>query len=329
MTRPPRIEYAGARYHVINRGNYRRNLFQVEGATEAFERTLGEAAVKFGWRVAAYVVMRNHFHLAVETPEPNLSLGMKWLQGTWARRFNRFRSQSGRPFQGRFKSLVIEDGRGYRRVCDYIHLNPARAHAVAVAEIGTYRGSSLWHYLSGKPAIWQDGEWLMNAVGGMPNTTEGWQLYCYRLGVLMGDKEARDQLSAKHLSQGWCVGGKEFRQTLRDGMKEQLSQWRERRFAGLEPDAAKVERAVMWEDVLQACALVAKIDLAALSDKKSADEKALLAAALKQTTSASNGWIAQRLGMGQPASASQFVRRYLADELKKERLEWLLSKVKA
>ncbi len=58
------------------------------------------------------MVMRNHFHLALETPEPNLSVGMKWLQGTWARRFNRFRGQIGRPFQGRFKSLVVEDGEG-------------------------------------------------------------------------------------------------------------------------------------------------------------------------------------------------------------------------
>ena len=85
MARPLRIEYAGARYHVINRGNYRKNLFEGEGAAEAFERTLGEAAIKFSWRVHAYVVMQNHFHLALELKEPNLSLGMKWLQGTWTR----------------------------------------------------------------------------------------------------------------------------------------------------------------------------------------------------------------------------------------------------
>jgi putative transposase len=72
MTRPPRLEYPGARYHVINRGNYRRDLFSDEGAAEAFERTLGEAAERFGWRVAAYVLMRNHFHLAVEA-EPKTS----------------------------------------------------------------------------------------------------------------------------------------------------------------------------------------------------------------------------------------------------------------
>ncbi len=71
MARPLRVEYAGGCYHVINRGYYRRNLFGGEGAAVAFERTLGEAAKRYGWRVHAYVVMSNHFHLAVELTEPN------------------------------------------------------------------------------------------------------------------------------------------------------------------------------------------------------------------------------------------------------------------
>ena len=124
MARPLRIEYACARYHVINRGNYRKNLFEGKGAAEAFERTLGEAAVKFAWRVHAYVVMRIHFHLALELTEPNLSLGMKWLQGTWTRRFNGLRRLVGRPFQDRYKSLIVEPGPAFAKVCHYIHLNP-------------------------------------------------------------------------------------------------------------------------------------------------------------------------------------------------------------
>jgi putative transposase len=86
MSRKLRLEYPEACYHVINRGNYRRNLFTGEGSAEAFERTLFEACARFGWRLHAFIIMSNHFHLAVETPEPNLSDGMKWLQGTWAMR---------------------------------------------------------------------------------------------------------------------------------------------------------------------------------------------------------------------------------------------------
>ena len=82
MARRLRIEYPGAMHHVINRGNYRRDLFENVGAAEAFLRTLHEAAGKFGWKLHAYVLMRNHFHLAVETPEPTLGEGMHWLQSS-------------------------------------------------------------------------------------------------------------------------------------------------------------------------------------------------------------------------------------------------------
>jgi putative transposase len=107
VARKTRIEFGGACYHVINRGNYRRDLFAAKGAAESFRKCLFEAAERCGWRLHAFVIMRNHFHLAVETPEPNLSDGMKWLQGTWAARFNRFRGEVGRPFQGRYKALHV------------------------------------------------------------------------------------------------------------------------------------------------------------------------------------------------------------------------------
>jgi len=75
MARPLRIEYAGGRYHVINGGNFQEDLFVERGAGEGFERTLGEAAARYGWRVHAYLVKSNHFHLAIELTEANLSVG--------------------------------------------------------------------------------------------------------------------------------------------------------------------------------------------------------------------------------------------------------------
>jgi len=127
MARPLRIEFAGACYHVINRGNYRRNLFGEVGAAQSFEKALGEAAGRYRWRIHAYVVMRNHFHLALELTEPNLSEGMRWLQATWARRYNDYRKIVGKPFQGRFKALLVQPGHSLAQVCHYIHLNPVRA----------------------------------------------------------------------------------------------------------------------------------------------------------------------------------------------------------
>jgi len=127
MARPLRVEFAGACYHVINRGNYRRGLFEGQGAAAAFERALGEAAERFQWRIHAYVIMSNHFHLALELTEPNLSEGMKWLQGTWIRRYNGFRRIVGRPFQGRYKAILAAPGHVFGQICHYIHLNPVRA----------------------------------------------------------------------------------------------------------------------------------------------------------------------------------------------------------
>lgn len=138
MSRQLRLEFAGACYHVINRGNYRRDLFTGKGAAESFQRCLFETAQRFGWRLHAFVIMSNHFHLAVETPEPNLSDGMKWLQGTWVARFNRFRGASGRLFPGRYKALHVKPGHALAQVARYIHLNRGargRSEAGAIVRV--------------------------------------------------------------------------------------------------------------------------------------------------------------------------------------------------
>ena len=111
MPRRRRLQYAGALYHVINRGNYRLPVFGSPGAARAFETPLSEASERHHWRIHAHVVMRNHFHLALETPWPNLIAGMHWLESTFATRFNRFRSERGHVFQGRYQSLLIEEAR--------------------------------------------------------------------------------------------------------------------------------------------------------------------------------------------------------------------------
>jgi putative transposase len=325
MPRPWRVEFAGACYHVINRGNYRRNLFTGKGAAEAFERTLDEAAVRFGWRVHAYVVLSNHFHLAVELTEPNLSHGMKWLQGTWIRRYNGFRKLIGRPFQGRYKALLVEPGEALGRVCHYIHLNPVRAKLVKPAAAAKYPWSSLPKFPAGRPA-WLEAGTVLAEAGGLPDTAKGWQKYLGYLEFLAEDEPAKKTLVAENLSRGWCVGGKEFRAEMK---KEHLVRGAEvERFAGLEPEAVRAERTGLWEERLRALAKAAKVDLTKLAAQKSHPDKVRLAAALKQSTSVSNAWLAERLQMGQPASASQFVRRYLLREEGRAETARLLSRVK-
>ena len=139
MARKPRLEFAGAIYHVLSRGNYRKELFE-DGGARLFEKTLFEASAKCGWLLHAYVIMSNHYHLAVETPEGNLVEGMRWLQGTFGIRFNALRGERGHVFESRYKSLVIEEGRPLLGLVNYIHLNPVRADLVTVAKLRGMNG---------------------------------------------------------------------------------------------------------------------------------------------------------------------------------------------
>ena len=130
MGRKPRIEYAGATYHVMCRGNRREDIFENDGDRKIFLKTLGEVCERTGWRVCAYVLMPNHYHMVLGTPEANLVAGMKWFQGTYTKRYNARNKKWGHLFQGRYKSVVIdpEEVGYFRTACDYVHLNPPRAH---------------------------------------------------------------------------------------------------------------------------------------------------------------------------------------------------------
>ena len=108
MPRKPRIEYEDAIYHVMNRGNYRDDIFLVKNSGAVFEKTLFETCGRFGWVLQAYIAMSNHYHLALQTPDTNLAKGMQWFQSTFGNRFNRLINQHGHIFQDRYKALLIE-----------------------------------------------------------------------------------------------------------------------------------------------------------------------------------------------------------------------------
>jgi putative transposase len=127
MARKLRIDRAGSVYHVLNRGNFQFDVFASAGARQAFLDCLDEACRRTGWVIHAWAIMINHFHLALETPEPNLVAGMQWLLTTFCARYNRFRSQHGHVFQGRYKAFPVAQGAWLGSLCHYIHLNPVEA----------------------------------------------------------------------------------------------------------------------------------------------------------------------------------------------------------
>ena len=100
MARKVRIEYENAYYHLINRGNYRSWIFETSGARKSFLECLTLTAEANGWRVHAWCLMGNHYHLLIQTPDANLVEGMQWLQSTFANRFNRYRQSHGHVFHG-------------------------------------------------------------------------------------------------------------------------------------------------------------------------------------------------------------------------------------
>jgi len=328
MARKLRLEYAGGCYHVINRGNYRRNLFAAEGAAESFERCLFEAVARFGWRLDAFVIMRNHFHLALETPEPNLSAGMGWLQATWAARFNRFRGVVGRPFQGRYKALHVEPGHAFAQVAHYIHLNPVRAKACGAEALKDFRWSSLWHYLrKNRPAgLWP--ETLLRQSGELADTAAGWRRYVAYLGLLAEEDGKRREERFGRLSRGWVVGSAAFKAALQEDLTALNPSGGRFELLGGDREAHRQVQAEIWEEKLVVAAKMLRVELDPLPARKSAPDKVWLAAVLKTGTSVSNGWLATRLQMGAPASVSQYVRRFrLSGAAASPRFRRALSKV--
>ena len=121
MPRQVRIEFAGAMYHVMARGDRREAIVQDEEDCRTFLRTLGEGCERAGFRVHAYALMTNHYHLLLETKEPNLSRGMGWLQNAFTRRINARHGLWGHVFGGRYKAIVVEPGNCFWALLDYIH----------------------------------------------------------------------------------------------------------------------------------------------------------------------------------------------------------------
>ena len=139
MARPLRIERPGARYHVTARGNERKPLYREDRDRLHFLELLGRLGEAFGVQVHAYVLMDNHYHLLLETPEANLSRAMHWLNVGYSVWFNRRHRRSGHLFQGRFKALVIENAAGWQEVARYVHLNPVRVAGLGLDKKGRAR----------------------------------------------------------------------------------------------------------------------------------------------------------------------------------------------
>lgn len=305
MTRKWRFEKEHGLYHVINRGNYRQSVFGSVGAARAFETTLWDAVKLHGWRLHAYVLMSNHYHLAVETPVPNLGEGMHWLQSTFAARFNRFRKEQGHLFQGRYKALAVENDAALARVVDYIHLNPVRAHLVEPALLDCFRWSSLRSFVRDERPPGLIGERIM-AFWQMPDNKTGWSKYLVRLKELATDEAEQKRMGLESLSKGWAIGTDSWRAEL-------AKTFAQRKFLGLARGEAIQMKEACWQALLEEhCVRLSKTDkdLSPLKPRQPDEPWRWELARALRTAGASYTWIAVNLRY--PSAASLRVRMHRA-----------------
>jgi len=295
MPRVPRIQFPGAFYHIINRGNYRSAIFAEDGAKHAFEQALFEALERFGWSLRAYVLMDNHFHLCLETPEPNLVSGMQWLESVFAHRFNRFRGERGHVFQGRYKALLVEPGESVLRVVDYIHLNPVKAKLVKVDRLGEYAWSSFGH-LRNKGTQVDCAAWLKEA-GGWTDTTAGLRAYgryLERKAESLKDRSSWRRLDTE-LTRGWFIGSDE-------GKEEIVHWWSQQSRVQLPRMHGQDHARKLLKDGLREMGK-SRGDLS--KGRLLEPWKVELAGRIRQQTGVTLGWLSQSLVMGDVSNLSR------------------------
>lgn len=164
MARPLRIEYQGAVYHLTSRGNARADIFADTTDRQTFLLLLESVVNRFNWICHAYCLMDNHYHLLIETPDGNLSMGMRHLNGVYTQAFNRRHKSVGHVFQGRFKAVIVEKESHLLELCRYVVLNPVRAGMVSSPQ--KWRWSSYCATIGiAKKELYLSTDWLLGQFG--------------------------------------------------------------------------------------------------------------------------------------------------------------------
>jgi len=297
MARPLRIEYEGALYHVMSRGNRRQAIFEDDKDRSSFLDFLETTCARTGWQVHVYCLMSNHFHIVLETPQANLVAGMKWLLGAYTQRFNWRHDLVGHLFAGRYKAALIDaaaDAYYLRTACDYVHLNPARAGILGAEQpLEQYPWSSYPAYLRPcrKRPAWLRVDRLLGEHGARRDDTYGRRQFRAQMEVIRQEGLTGEEL--RSLRTGWRFGAEDFVERLSELMEVKTDEGhgsKERK----ELDEEKAGRIVREE--LRKRRLKEE-SLRKLS--KGAFEKLEIARRIRRETVMTHKWIAARLHMGE------------------------------
>ena len=345
MPRSIRIQYEDAYYHVMARGNHREAIFLDDEDRKCFLATLENACEMCGWRVHAWVLMGNHYHLFIQTPEANLVAGMKWLQNAYTRRFNVRHKVWGRLFGDRYKAVLVEGGSSfyYETLLDYIHLNPVRAGLIKAEEQQStldYPWSSVANGYAVPPH--KRKPWMACVEGlqafGFSDTTAGRRKMVEHLDQKMIENKADqcgiplslDAMNKRrsHLTRGWYWGSEKFSEKVFLLAEAVLKKERSRVYhSSHEYKSHGLQQAETWyhESLLRTNLKRKDLDLLNGSDPR----KVFIALFLKRKTTISNAWLAEYLKMKSAANVSNRLRNFVPKKVKaqlpKELIEYAKS----
>lgn len=319
MPRPLRIEYGGARYHVMGRGNRGAPVFGTDADCRLFLETLGEAVERTGWVVHAWVLMKTHYHLLLETPEPNLVAGMNWFPGTFTQRYNILHKEWGHLFQGRYKAKIIDDKDPayFRKVADYIHLNPAVAGLLnkKKPDLAKYGWSSFPHYLeapSKRPPILRTAE-VLACHGIDRDNPAGRDVYAALMQERVYDViRERDGKVFGHewqqYDRGWAHGSESFHQKMSNYLEKERPY---NRVPSYDKEQHRSRTQAAAEARVREALRVVGLGNTTLEDLKKGDHRKLLVGGWLHTHyPVTRKWIAERLSLGHPSRVAAAIAAY-------------------
>ncbi|HLB33684.1 MAG TPA: transposase [Chthoniobacterales bacterium] len=332
MARSIRIQYEGAFYHVMARGNQQQVIFVDDNDRRCFLSTLGDVCEMTGWRVHAWTLMDNHYHLCIQTPEANLVDGMTWLQNTYTRRFNVHHKAWGRLFGDRYKAILVEGESRYHyeTLVDYIHLNSVRAGLIRPENqqsVLDYPWSSIVGGYALQPSerkAWMACNDGLKAFGCL-DTPAGRREMVERLDRRAFEEMAnrcnipttRNELDSKqnsHPSQGWYWGSQEFSKKILLQAEDDLEKERSPAYqSSAEHKAHGLQQAEKLLHEGLARVNLSQQDLLNLSG--SDPRKIFIALLLRKKTTVSNGWLAEQLKMKSAGNVSHRLKNVTIEKL--------------
>jgi putative transposase len=232
MARPLRIEFSGALYHITSRGNAGQNIFLDDVDRQRFLAILAAVVRDYHWVCYAYCLMSNHYHILVETMDPNLSAGIRQLNGIYTQSFNRRHAVTGHVFQGRFKSILVKKESHLLELCRYIVLNPVRATMTPSPDTWQWSSYRATAGLTSKPDFLSV-DWILAQFS--PSRRRAQNLYTQ---FILSD--ATKESPWKDLKAGIFLGPTSFADDIKDFMRGASSEIPKRQRQAARPELTSV-----------------------------------------------------------------------------------------